>query len=954
MQDLMTTLTYTYELTQPVRRVRIPCLFATDERHAHRLCVSVLSGGEPVDLSGARVSGTWRFLRTNTTVLLSGSTAGHSAEVVLPNAAYAQSGEAELFLFLVQGDTQSCIFSASVCVEPSSTDRIQTDADSPFSLSSLQSRLDTMEKRLTALTDADAAEQLVSAMRLDAWKFQLISTVSDESYASTAEAAADYDDSAWRTVAVPHDWSIEQDFNAASPAGHMGGFLDGGDAWYRTTVWVSRQQNCRYLLHFDGVYMESAVYVNGQPACTNCFGYNPFTADIGPLLTDGMNIIAVFVRSNQPNSRWYSGSGILRPVTLLTMLDTPVRMAHFRVTTPRLDEDLTNGEACVTFNAVNTADTAADCAFTLALYAPDGRLVSSADASLLLAPGTDTAVSLTAPFMNPILWRIGSGILYEAQVTARMNGQAVRSVRIPYGYRSIRFDKSAGFFLNGVHTKLKGVCLHHDGGCIGAMENRSAIERRIDLLLSMGCNAVRLAHNPFGEAFLDVCQRKGMMVVEELFNGWGKAKSTYDFARYFDAHYSEVVTDIIRRDWNNPAVILWSLGNEMNSGTVGGAYSAEEISAVCTSLSTVVKSLDATRPTTLGNNNAYSDLAPLLSLVDVVGINYTGNDQSLQTDRAIYGSETTCALSSRGVYETDSDRMVYTAYDTAAVSWGAPAAETVNEFLASSRSCGHFVWSGFDCIGEPAEWNRYPAKSSYFGIIDTCGFPKDIYYMYKSMWQDAPMIHILPHWTHQSGNVEVWLYSNCASVALYLNGTLLGRRTLADRGAKNQYAYTVAYAPGTLVANGYDASGNLVAQDVQYTAGSAAQLLLSADHDAVSIHSDDLVCITCDVADRNGTRCPNAENPVTFTVSGGTIVGTDNGYGACTEPYRSATRSAFSGKCLCVVRPDGRCGTMSVIASSDGLTPAVCRIVKGSTTTKPMPEASSFIDAENPPKREIE
>ena len=191
-------------------------------------------------------------------------------------------------------------------------------------------------------------------------------------------------------------------------------------------------------------------------------------------------------------------------------------------------------------------------------------------------------------------------------------------------------------------------------------------------------------------------------------------------------------------------------------------------------------------------------------------------------------------------------------------------------------------------------------------------------------------------------------------MALYLNGTLLGRKTIVDRGTKNQYAYTVAYTPGTLVANGYDASGNLIAQDVQYTAGSAARLLLSADHDAVGIHSDDLVCITCDVADRNGTRCPNAENSVTFTVSGGTIVGTDNGYGACTEPYRSAIRSAFSGRCLCVVRPDGRCGTMSVIASSDGLTPAVCRIVKGSTTIRAMPETSSFIDAENPPRREIE
>lgn len=956
MTDITTTLTYTADLTRPLRRMNIPALFITDARRAHRITVTVLRAGNPVNLGGTAVSGTVKHLRTGTTIPLSGSAHGSIASVTLPPAAYAQPGDIEIYVTLTSGDVQNCIFAATGCVFPSSTDRV-ADVPGFYSLAALQEQFSSLDARLRALEEigipVTTADQLVSAVPLDSWKFNLISATANTAYSSTAEAAAGFDDASWRTVSVPHDWSVELDFNASSPATYEGGYLDGGDAWYRTTVSVDKQNGRRYVLCFDGVYMESTVYVNGQQVHKNYYGYNPFAVDATEQMVSGVNTIAVFVRNEQPSSRWYSGSGMIRPVELVTLLDDQIRMENIRVTTSKLDSDLTNGETVVAFDAVNKTGAEASATFTVDLYDPDGAKVGTADASAVIAAGETQNVSATVALANPTLWGIGAGNLYEAQVSAKAGNRVQKSKRVTYGYRSIRFDKDTGFYLNGVHTKLKGVCVHHDGGCIGAAENRSAIERQVDILTNMGCNAIRLTHNPFGAEYLDVCQRKGVLLVEELFDSWTKSKKQKDFGRYFTDHYAEVVTSTIRRDWNNPAVIMWSLGNEVRTNLTLGDYSSSEIVNVCTMVNNAVKALDSTRPTTMGNNAPGGNLAALMAIVDVVGINYNGNNQTYQTDRPIYGSETTSALSSRGVYALGSANMAYPSYDNKAVSWGNTAAETVNAYLSSARSCGHFVWTGFDYLGEPTEWNKYPAKSSYFGIVDTCGFPKDIYFMYQSMWDSRPMIHILPHWTHESGNIDVWLYSNCASVELFLNGTSLGKKALAQRGTKNQYAYTVAYSAGTLVANGYDASGNLIAQDIQYTAGTPAKLALSSDKTAVNTASDDLVYITCDVLDKNGTLCPNADNSVVFTVVGGTIIGTDNGHGANVEKLSGSTHSAFSGKCLCVVKHDGASGVMKITATANGLTAGTISVTKGETTIAATAPAASFVDATNPPMRDV-
>ena len=1206
------------------------------DSRAHEWRVSVYDGGAAVDLPAYEISASFDRADGKTIPVL-GTAAGNVASVVLPQSVYAVSGvlrgvlqakqDAQVITlasgrwFVRRGagyDAPQDGSSGGGTVEVDATLTKEGEAADAKAVGDYIAKL---ERRIAALEEigipVTTADQLVSTVPLDSWKFNLISATANTAYSSTAEAAPSYDDASWRTVSVPHDWSVELDFNASSPATYEGGYLDGGDAWYRTTVSVNKQNGRRYVLCFDGVYMESTVYVNGQQVHKNYYGYNPFAVDATEQMVSGVNTIAVFVRNEQPSSRWYSGSGMIRPVELVTLLDDQIRMENIRVTTPKLDSDLTNGETVVAFDAVNKTGAEASATFTVDLYDPDGAKVGTADASAVIAAGETQNVSATVVYRSPKLWHISdaqqrdlmengksvsasgnpltcenalagkplgalhvygkstqngvptptapvpivsagdggtvtvtvsdgannsqtlqtpnalpgipvtsggnytdesgqqwvcdevdlargvrvqritkikvtsslswqttgnavdryfawfSGIytsnvlcthfstalgsetvggaianqnnlvgfafaekgtttlddfkqfldendvfiwaalatpvetdisadevaaykalttyapttvisasgvagmaasyqqsilpsnaptalltaspanLYEAQLSAKVGNRVQRSKRVTYGYRSIRFDKDTGFYLNGIHTKLKGVCVHHDGGCIGAAENRSAIERQVDILTNMGCNAIRLTHNPFGAEYLDVCQRKGVLLVEELFDCWTKSKKQKDFGRYFADHYAEVVTSAIRRDWNNPAVIMWSLGNEVRTNLTLGDYSSSEIVNVCTMVNSAVKALDATRPTTMGNNAPGGNLSALMAIVDVVGINYNGNNQTYQTDRPIYGSETTSALSSRGVYATDSANMAYPSYDNKAVSWGNTAAETVNAYLSSARSCGHFVWTGFDYLGEPTEWNKYPAKSSYFGIVDTCGFPKDIYFMYQSMWDSRPMIHMLPHWTHESGNVDVWLYSNCASVELFLNGTSLGKKALAQRGTKNQYAYTVAYAAGTLVANGYDASGNLIAQDIQYTAGTPAKLALSSDKTAVSTASDDLVYITCDVQDKNGTLCPNADNSVTFAVVGGTIIGTDNGHGANVEKLSGSTHAAFSGKCLCVVNHDGASGVMKITATANGLTAGTISVTKGDTTTKAAAPAASFVDATNPPMRDV-
>ncbi len=730
----------------------------------------------------------------------------------------------------------------------------------------------------------------------------------------------------WQTVTIPHDWSIRNNFNAKSPSTYEGGYLDGGDAWYQTSFEVPAVlKTKRTLLYFDGVYMESTVTLNGVELGKNYNGYNPFWFDVTDKLTSGINYLTVFVRNKQPSSRWYSGSGIYRPVYLLATESSGYAADKLAVTSPNLETEhagtVQTAVSCKLYNF----ETAGSKTVKISIR-KSGTEVAQTSKAVTLAAGTND-VSLTVGVSAPELWDIGKPNLYAAVVL--VDGKEIGSS--VFGYRYTKWDVDTGFWLNGKNLKIKGVCMHHDLGCIGAEVNKSAMERQIDSMVEMGANAIRLTHNPSSTLFLELCRDKGVMCVEELFDSWTRAKKTYDFAQYFNAHYQKVVDTTVWRSINNPAVIMWSLGNEINGGSNELGYTADEAAAACKKLISAVKAIDTTRPVTVGQNYQGTDNGTFRNavnpLVDVCGVNYNGNDVSVPhaLGKPVYGSETTSALSSRGVYKRDETNLQCSSYDDDVVPWGNYAGVALYyHMVRNTYSGGMFVWTGWDYIGEPTPFNKYPAKSSYFGIVDLAGFRKDIYYMYQSRWTTEPMIHIVPmdwdNWT-VGDTVAVYLYTNCPTMELFQDGVSLGKKNQYSLDDRYRFKYEVTFKKGTLTAKGYDSSGSVVATDeVKSSTGTPAKLSLSSYKPTVAVSTDDLVFITCDVLDTNGVMVPTASNKVTFTVVGGTVLGTDNGNAACVENMRGNVRSAFNGKCLCVCRHDGNTGTMTVTATADGLT----------------------------------
>lgn len=763
------------------------------------------------------------------------------------------------------------------------------------------------------------------------WKFHKVSDTADLSYTSTAEAAPGFDDSAWQSVTVPHDWSIYNNFNADSPATYEGGYLDGGDAWYRCKFTIADAMlSDQTLLYFDGVYMEATVYLNGRLVGRNYHGYNPFWLDISNVLVEGENVLAVFVRNRQPSSRWYSGSGIYRPVYLLTMEGAGKWVTDVAVTSPDLESQHTGSVATHIAFTIHNTDTATSGTAKVIIY-KDGVQIVQSSKDVTIGEG-ETACSTDLSVTAPALWDVGQPNLYEAEITITGSFGSYTAPRVVYGYRWTKWDVDTGFWLNGKNIKLKGVCMHHDLGCIGTEANQSAMERQIDSMVQMGANAIRLTHNPGSTMFLDLCMRKGVLVIEELFDHWTVAKSKYDFARFYTDHYKEVVRDTLLRDRNDPAIIMWSLGNEINRTA---KYTAEQVRPIVTALIAEVKQYDTTRPVTMGEDSPNMDAAKVcMELLDVCGINYNSNNLSVPHDmgKPSYGSETTSALASRGIYARDDTGYQCSSLDDDKVNWGSYAAIALQAHMENAYSGGMFVWTGWDYIGEPTPFNKYPAKSSYFGIVDLAGFPKDIYYMYQSRWTSKPMIHIFPRNLDsvEDGKTQrIAVYSNCPTVELFVNGVSIGKQTQAQIAEKYQFRWWPTFHPGTVTAKGYDANGAVVATDeVKTSDGIPARLALTAYKTTVDVTTDDLVFVTCEVQDKDGVPVPTASSAVTFTCTGGTVLGTDNGNAACVEPMRANTKSAFSGKVLCVCRHDGHAGALIVTATANGLSAGAITIKK--------------------------
>ena len=786
----------------------------------------------------------------------------------------------------------------------------------------------------------------------DDWKFNLISPIADPSYSSTSEAQVQYDDSEWDKISLPHDWSIEQNFDPSSPSGYVGGFLNGGDAWYRKTLpAMPYLDGKRLILYFDGAYMESDVYVNGTLRKSNKAWYAPFWLDITDYVdVDSENLIAVFVRNRQPSAHWYSGSGIYRSVYIFVCEPSSVMVKDIIVTTPNLATEV--GGNVTTRVKINLVSSVSESVPVKAEIIKDGTVLNSENDMLSVSVGDNQTV-MDILVDSPDLWDVGEGNLYTAKVTIG-NGFSAVYHAVTFGYRYFEFNSSTGFWLNGRNIKLKGVSIHDTYGCLGSKANKSAINRELDALIDMGCNAVRTAHNAFCSEFLAICAEKGILVFAEFFDCWTHRKNEYDFGNFFSENYVSLITNVVRRDINNPAIVLWGAGNEiMHARYIDGEYTVQEATSILQNIINTIHALDVTRPITMGDNTPNGSASrACMALLDVLGINYASDSTysslfSAFPNKPIFGSEVACAYSVRGDY---TDQQVSN-YDEV-YPRGDSISDALHKHMDNPKLAGMFPWSGVDYLGEARPYAVYPYRSSPKGPMDTALFKKDSYYLYQSVWSDKPMIHIVPmHWDWTAGNsVKVWLYSNCASVDLWLNGTSLGSTT---RGTKYQYAYSVPFAQGTLVANGYDSGGNLVAQDVLFSSRRVPnKLFLTTDVTSVDINSDDLVFVTCEIQDENGVVVPTANNTVVFSVVGGTVIGTDSGWVKDIENMTGNTKKASFGKLLCVVKPDKKTGDLIVTALSNSLASSSVTVEKTTETIKRIDPLQEFVDASNPPMKD--
>ena len=616
-----------------------------------------------------------------------------------------------------------------------------------------------------------------------------------------------FDDAAWRTLDVPHDWSIELPFDRKSPAGSSGGFLNGGVGWYRKTFSLPDVGSRKILIDFDGVYMNSSVYINGHLLGTHPYGYTSFQYDLTPYLNPAgtPNVLAVRVENNQPTSRWYSGSGIERNVWLQTL--NPVHVAQWgtfvTTPTPKKTENGWDAMADVQTKVANDAAQTKTVKVISKIYGPDQKLVGTAKQTVVLRAGETLPVKQSVAIPDAALWSVDKPQLYKLETSIVENGTVLDATETPFGVRFFSFDANTGFSLNGVPMKMHGVCLHHDQGSLGAITNVRALTRQLQIMKDMGVNAIRTSHNPPTPELLDLADHMGFLVMDEAFDCWEIKKSTNDYHLYFNDWSDRDLASMVERDKNHPSIVIWGIGNEIPERSLKTAKRLRDD----------VRAIDTTRPVAMANagGNYDADVADALDLVGYNYYDYSGitqkqtnekvydNDHAKHPNWKIFGSETSSAIRSRGVYhlptslvqpdmahfdQLKTEDQQCSSFDNTVVPWGATAEKSWIDDRDRPFCFGQFIWTGFDYIGEPTPYDT--SKSSYFGIVDTCGFPKDIYYFYKSQWTQEPLVHLLPSWEKdrwQAGEtVPVWAYTNAKTVELFLNGKSLGIRTYDPKG----------------------------------------------------------------------------------------------------------------------------------------------------------------------------
>ncbi|MBZ5582822.1 MAG: DUF4982 domain-containing protein [Acidobacteriia bacterium] len=799
---------------------------------------------------------------------------------------------------------------------------------------------------LTSIPAASAASAVpvAGARRLsfnDDWRF----------FKGEAEGAEkpEFQDSSWSMVRLPHDWAIYGPFDAQyGPS--TGALPISGTGWYRKTFTVPETGKGRYFtVEFDGAMSNARVWLNGQYLGERPYGYSSFAFDLTPHLNFGgkENVLSVKLSPEPRSSRWYPGAGIYRNVWLT--ITGPQHVAHWGtyVTTPGVSD--ISASLAVKTELRNEAGREAKVTLRTSVLDPSGKQVARTSDNAAIPASGSVTVPASVTVMGPLLWDILHPNLYTVVSEVLDGGRVVDRYTTPFGIRTIAFDKQKGFLLNGRVVKIQGVCDHHDLGALGAAVSRRATERQLEILKAGGVNAIRTSHNPPSPELLEFADRLGLMIMDEAFDMWRIRKTPNDYSKYFAEWSERDVRDFVRRDRNHPSIILWSIGNEIpEQGRANGWEEAKRLTGF-------FHEEDPTRPTTSAFNNWQQAINnKLADNVDIPGFNYQPmryeEIMKAHPNWVIYGSETASCVSSRGVYHLPIEKyqrrpsLQISSYDIIAPAWAMCPDVEFNYQDKFPQVLGEFVWTGFDYLGEPTPYGSpqdFPSRSSYFGMIDLAGFPKDRYYLYQSVWSKKPMVHVLPHWNWQDvegKDIPVMVYSNADEVELFVNGKSLGRKkrfsdvwempvgrnVSADLKFATRYRliWQVPYQPGSIKAVGYQGGKQVAVEEIR-TAGAPAKIVLVPDRRTIHPDGDDLSFVTVRIEDKDGNLCPLADNEVRFEVTGaGKIEAVDSGNAATAEPFKGDRHKAFSGLGLLIVRSNGKPGSIGVKASGEGLTAA--------------------------------
>lgn len=727
----------------------------------------------------------------------------------------------------------------------------------------------------------------------------------------------------WYDVELPHDWLI----NDTSK------LYETGEGWYRRSLPCSAEQlSGRVLLNFDGVYMNSTLFVNGKEVGSWTYGYSAFEHDITDFLHEGENELLLRVSHQSPNTRWYSGAGIFRDVML------KLRPAAYIGTNGVYIHSAPQPEGGWTTEVeTDVVGEASDIRMLLEVFDPAGASMGGYGLEAHFDGGHE---KFTASFnsTDPELWSVDDPMLYTLKISLYSGSELLDCVNVTFGYRTAEFDPDRGFLLNGEPVKLHGVCMHHDLGALGSALNEAALARQLRIMKEMGVNAIRTSHNMPARQLVQLCDEMGLLVDSEAFDMWEKPKTEFDNHRFFTEHAERDVRSWIERDRNHPCIIMWSIGNEINDTIDPHGLD------ITKRLYEYVLKYDpkGNAAPTIGSNYMGDENAQKCSdVVKLAGYNYSeylyDEHHAKYPDWVIYGSETASAVRSRGIYRFPAELPLLTgedcqcsSLDNSVVGWGSSAMKSWRLDRDCPFCCGQFIWTGFDYIGEPTPYNT---KNSYFGIVDTAGFPKDIYYFYQSVWvspEQKKVLHIVPsYWDFIPGQeIDVLIYSNARDVELFLNGKSIGSHVMELETSQDMRAhFKVPFEPGVLRVVGHFADGS-ECSEVLHTPSDPAAVVLTSDKETLLADGRDIAFVEISTVDVNGIPVGNARNRIRVEVSGaGRLVGLDNGDSTDYDSYKGDNRRLFSGKLLAMIESTLEPGEITVRAYSEGLENAELRLV---------------------------